>query len=139
MMLAGAGRAEQAGIMQGSSLSFAAEGWLLLICCSSVICRGKQTPRIVFRDLSQPSQVEASRPSPPPTQGGNTRTPCLRHWAYSVGHLPFKLQRYLGAGKAMQGVGLSSHYTALSPLAAFQKIQTCSKVRNKLLVFPWHL
>lgn len=83
MMLAGEGRAEQAGIMQGSSLSFAAEGWLLLICCSSVICRGKQTPRIVFRDLSQPCQVEASRPSPPPTQGGNTRTPCLRHWAYS--------------------------------------------------------
>lgn len=67
MMLAGEGRAEQAGIMQGSSLSFAAEGWLLLICCSSVICRGKQTPRTVFRDLSQPCQVEASRPSPPPT------------------------------------------------------------------------
>lgn len=83
--------------------------------------------------------IPSITPTHPPTQGGNTHTPCLRHWACSVGHLPFKLQRYLGAGKAMQGVGLSSHYTALSPLAAFQKIQTCSKVRNKLLVFPWHL
>lgn len=66
-MLAGEGRAEQAGIMQGSSLSFAAEGWLLLICCSSVICRGKQTPRIVFRDLSQPCQVKhpVHHPHPP--------------------------------------------------------------------------
>lgn len=105
--------------MQGSSVSFAAEDWLLLICCGSVICRRKQTPHTVVCDLSQPCL-------PLPIHTG----PAL--WDSCP-------QSHIGsreAGKAMQGVGLSSHYTALGPLAAFQKIQTCSKVRNKLLVFP---
>lgn len=58
------GEAEQAGIMQGSSLSFAAEGWLLLICCSRVICRGKQTPRTVVT-LASHARWKHPRPSSP--------------------------------------------------------------------------
>lgn len=35
-----------------SSVSFTAEGWPLLICCGSVICRRKQTLHTIVFDLS---------------------------------------------------------------------------------------
>lgn len=54
VMLGGVRCGGRASVMQGSSVSFDAEGWLLLICCGSVIYRWKQTPRTVVCDLSQP-------------------------------------------------------------------------------------
>lgn len=102
--------------MQGSSMSFAAEGWLLFISCGSVICRRKETLHTMICNLSQSYH-------PLPTHNG----PAL--WNIC----PPSHRGSREAGKAMQDVGLSSHYTALGPLAAFQKIQTCSKVRSKRL------